>query len=90
MLNAGTRQFSKYTAVYALTEPEKKSKGLACFIVDRENTAGVRTGKIENKMGIRSAQVSEVIFENCRVPAFNKVAQSAHKRPYILQEVHWY
>ena len=48
----------KYTAVYALTEPEKKSKGLACFIVDRENTAGVRTGKIENKMGIRSAQVS--------------------------------
>ena len=65
---------AKYTAVYALTEPEKKSKGLACFIVDRENTAGVRTGKIENKMGIRSAQVSEVIFENCRVPAFNKVA----------------
>ena len=69
---------AKYTAVYALTEPEKKSKGLACFIVDRENTAGVRTGKIENKMGIRSAQVSEVIFENCRVPAFNKVAQDGN------------
>ena len=49
-----------------------------CFIVDRENTAGVRTGKIENKMGIRSAQVSEVIFENCRVPAFNKVAQDGN------------
>lgn len=68
---------ARYTAVYALTEPEKKSKGLACFIVDR-NTPGVRTGKIENKMGIRCAQVSEVIFENCRVPASCKVAMDGN------------
>ncbi|MCR5273266.1 MAG: acyl-CoA dehydrogenase family protein [Lachnospiraceae bacterium] len=68
---------AKYTAVYALTEPEKKSKGLACFIVDRD-TPGVRTGKIENKMGIRCAQVSEVIFENCRVPASCKVAMDGN------------
>jgi butyryl-CoA dehydrogenase len=68
---------AKYTAVYALTEPEKKSKGLACFIVDRD-TPGVRTGKIENKMGIRAAQVSEVIFENCRVPASCKVAEDGN------------
>ena len=65
---------AKYTAVYALTEPEKKSKGLACFIVDR-SLPGVKTGKIENKMGIRCAQVSEVIFENCRVPASCKVTE---------------
>lgn len=68
---------AKYTAVYALTEPEKKSKGLACFIVDRD-APGVRTGKIENKMGIRAAQVSEVILEDCRVPAFNKVANDGN------------
>ena len=65
---------AKYTAVYALTEPEKKSKGLACFIVDRD-LPGVKTGKVENKMGIRSAQVSEVIFENCRVPASCKITE---------------
>ena len=64
---------AKYSAVYALTEPEKKAKGLACFIVDIQNTPGVRVGKIENKMGIRSAQVSELIFEDCRVPAANKI-----------------
>ena len=66
---------AKYTAVYALTEPEKKSNGLACFIVDRD-LPGVRTGKIENKMGIRSAQVSEIIFENCRVPASCKITEN--------------
>ena len=64
---------AKYTAVYALTQPELKSKGLSCFIVDREKASGVRVGKVENKMGIRAAQVSEVIFENCRVPASAKI-----------------
>jgi len=64
---------AKYTAVYALTEPEKKAKGLACFIVNIRDNPGVRIGKIENKMGIRAAQVSEVIFEDCHVPASSKI-----------------
>lgn len=57
-----------YIAVYALTEPEQKAKGLSCFVVKRD-TEGVSIGRVENKMGIRCAQVSEVIFENVRVPA---------------------
>ena len=52
-----------YTAVYALTEPEKKAKGLSCFVV-KKGTPGFSVGKIEDKMGIRSAQVSEMILEN--------------------------
>ena len=56
-----------YTAVYALTEPELKSKGLSCFVVKRD-TPGVSIGRIENKMGIRSAKVSEIIFDHVRVP----------------------
>lgn len=62
-----------YTAVYALTEPELKAKGLACFVVKRDNP-GVTVGRIEDKMGIRCAQVSELIFENCRVPASSMIA----------------
>ncbi len=68
---------AKYTAIYALTQPEKKSKGLTCFIVDRD-LPGVRTGKRENKMGIRAAQVSEVILDDCRVPAFGKVGNDGN------------
>ena len=64
-----------YTAVYALTEPEKKSKGLSCFIVPKK-TEGVSVGRIENKMGIRSAQVSELNFDNVRVPAENMITKS--------------
>lgn len=64
-----------YTAVYALTEPEKKAKGLSCFVV-KKGTPGFSVGKVEDKMGIRSAQVSEMILENVRVPAENMIVPS--------------
>ncbi len=58
---------SQHFAVYALTQPELGSKGLSCFYV-KKDTPGFSIGKIENKMGIRSAQVSELLFENCEIP----------------------
>ena len=56
-----------YYMVVALTNPELKTKGLTAFIVERE-WEGVSIGKIEDKCGIRCAQVSEVIYYNVRVP----------------------
>ena len=56
-----------YFAVYALTQPELKSKGYSVFLV-KKGTPGFSIGKLENKMGIRSAQVSETIFTDCEVP----------------------
>ncbi|WP_195270679.1 acyl-CoA dehydrogenase family protein [Eubacterium sp. 1001713B170207_170306_E7] len=63
-----------YFAVYALTEPEKKAKGLSCFLV-KKGTPGFSIGKIEDKMGIRAAQVSELIFDNCKIPAENLMGE---------------
>ena len=64
---------SDYYAVYVLTDPEQKAKGMGCLIIER-NTPGFSIGKLEDKMGIRSAQVSELIFKDCRVPAANLIA----------------
>ncbi|NFG40944.1 acyl-CoA dehydrogenase [Clostridium botulinum] len=58
--------------VFALTDKSKGSKGLSAFIVEKE-FEGFSIGKIEDKCGIKSAQVSELIFENCKVPAENLV-----------------
>ncbi|WP_252247309.1 acyl-CoA dehydrogenase family protein [Clostridium sp. ZBS4] len=58
--------------VFALTDKSKGSKGLSVFIVEKE-FEGFSIGKIEDKCGIKSAQVSELIFENCKVPAENLV-----------------
>lgn len=57
-----------YCTIYAKTQKDVGLKGISAFIVDTK-TPGFRIGKIEDKMGIRATQVSEVILENCRVPA---------------------
>lgn len=55
--------------IIALTDPEKGTRGgMTAFLVDRDNP-GLRLGKTEDKMGIRGAAVSELILEDCRVPA---------------------
>jgi len=59
---------SDHFIVYALTQPELKTKGLSAFHVTK-GTPGFSIGKIEDKMGIRSAAVSELVFENCAIPA---------------------
>lgn len=63
-----------YFFVVASTNPELKTKGLSGFIVEK-SFSGVSIGRIENKMGIRAAQVSEVIFNNVEVPEENLVLE---------------
>ena len=58
---------AEHFAIYALTHPELGQKGLSLFHV-KKGTPGFTIGKIENKMGIRAAQVSELVFENCEIP----------------------
>lgn len=56
-----------FVILIALTDPEKKTKGMSAIIVDR-GTPGFSIGKTEDKMGLRAAPVSELIFDDCRVP----------------------
>lgn len=56
--------------VYAMTDKEKKHKGISAFIVEK-NFAGYSVGKKEHKLGIRASSTSSIIFENCEVPKEN-------------------
>tara|TARA_Y100000994_G_scaffold71167_1_gene58292 strand:- start:1335 stop:2471 length:1137 start_codon:yes stop_codon:yes gene_type:complete len=42
------------------------SHGISAFVVDKSNP-GFKSGKKENKLGMRASETSEVIFENCQV-----------------------
>jgi hypothetical protein len=70
----GTKQFITHgltgdvIVVMAVTSRGKGSRGISAFIVER-GTPGFRAGKKEDKLGMRASETSEVIFENCRVPA---------------------
>lgn len=55
--------------VFAVTDAESKNSTTA-FIVEADYP-GFSVGKKEKKLGIRSSPTTEIIFENCRVPAEN-------------------
>jgi alkylation response protein AidB-like acyl-CoA dehydrogenase len=61
-----------YIVVFMVTNPEKKQKGISAFVVDA-NTPGFIPGKKEPKLGIRASATSELIFEDCRIPAENRI-----------------
>lgn len=63
-----------YTVIYCLTDPSIGTKSMAAFVVEK-GMPGFHVGKIENKMGIRSAQVSEMVLSNVRVSADRMIAK---------------
>lgn len=60
--------------VYAMNDPEKKHKGISCFIVDKQ-CPGFAVGKIEKKMGICASSTSEIILDHCEVPEENVLGE---------------
>jgi alkylation response protein AidB-like acyl-CoA dehydrogenase len=54
--------------VYALTDPSRGMRGISPLIVEKD-TSGFTVGKREDTMGIRTAWINELDFEDCRVPA---------------------
>jgi alkylation response protein AidB-like acyl-CoA dehydrogenase len=60
--------------VFAKTSPEKRSHGVSCFLVER-GTPGLIVGKEEHKMGLRGSNTTQLVFEDCRVPAANLLGE---------------
>ncbi|AUS10248.1 acyl-CoA dehydrogenase [Laceyella sacchari] len=60
--------------VFAVTDPTKKHKGITAFIVEK-GTPGFSIGKKEKKLGIRSSPTTEIIFEDCRIPASQRLGE---------------
>jgi alkylation response protein AidB-like acyl-CoA dehydrogenase len=51
---------------------DHKSKGISCFVVEKD-TPGVSFGAPEKKLGWNSSPTAQVIFEDARIPAANRV-----------------
>ncbi|WP_059104166.1 acyl-CoA dehydrogenase [Shouchella shacheensis] len=54
--------------VFAVTDPSAGSKGISAFIVEA-GTEGLVIGKKEKKLGLYGSTTTEILFENCRIPA---------------------
>lgn len=75
---------AEWAFLVANTDLSKGSKGLTAFLVDLKTTPGVRVGHIENKCGIRSAKVAELIFEDCVIPASAMIGTEGRGFNYAL------
>jgi len=72
----GTKRFitsgqnSKTVIVTAKTDESQKHKGISAFIVEKD-TPGLIVGQVEDKMGLRASDTTDLIFEDCRIPVQN-------------------
>ncbi|MDY6987595.1 MAG: acyl-CoA dehydrogenase [Thermodesulfobacteriota bacterium] len=56
------------TIITAKTDPAQRHKGISAFVIER-NTPGFSTGRTEDKMGLCASDTTDLVFEDCRIPA---------------------
>ena len=66
--------YADVLVVIAVTAKDKGTHGLSAFVVEK-GTPGFRTGKKENKLGLRASDTAELIFDNCQIPADNLLGE---------------
>jgi butyryl-CoA dehydrogenase len=60
------------TLVFATVDKSLRHRGITCFIVET-GTPGFSVGRLEHKMGVRGSPTVELIFEDCFLPAENRL-----------------
>jgi acyl-CoA dehydrogenase len=78
----GTKHFitngdvAQLLTVFAVTDPEKKHRGISCFAVPAA-LPGITRNHMGEKMGHRASDTAEIVFEDVHVPAANLVGQES-------------
>jgi butyryl-CoA dehydrogenase len=66
--------FAHTFVVFVRGDREIKHGGISAFIVEK-GTPGFSIGKHEDKLGIRASSTTELVFEDCRLPATNLLGE---------------
>jgi len=64
--------FADIVILFAMTDKAQRHRGISAFILEK-GSKGFSVGKEENKMGIRGTNTSELIFDDVRLPAANRL-----------------
>jgi len=62
--------FADTFVITAITDPAKSNRGISAFIAEK-GWKGLSIGRVENKLGMRASATSQLILEDCFVPAHN-------------------
>ena len=67
-------RYADVCVAMAVTDRAQGHHGISAFIVEK-GTPGFRPGKKEDKLGLRASDTSEVVFQDCRVPAASRLGK---------------
>ena len=81
-------QHTNLTIVAAKTDPAEGAKGISLFLVEGER-AGYSKGRNLEKIGLHSADTSELFFDDVRLPAENLIGEEGQGFRYLMQELPW-
>ena len=70
--------------VTAVTDKTNQKKGISAFILEK-GMEGFSVGKKENKLGMRSSDTAELIFDNVKVPFENLIGKEHEGFKQVMQ-----
>jgi alkylation response protein AidB-like acyl-CoA dehydrogenase len=76
----GTKQFitsgrnAGLAIIFAVTDPAAGKKGISAFLVPTD-APGYRVARLEEKLGQRCSDTAQLSFEDCRIPAANRLGE---------------
>jgi len=70
--------------VFAKTDPQAGARGVSAFLVE-PTFPGFRISRYEDKMGLRASHSAEVVLQDCRVPAENRLGEEGQGLKIALE-----
>jgi len=70
--------------VMAKTDESKRHNGISAFLIP-QNTPGLKVGRMEDKMGLRASDTTDVILQDCRVSIADRLGEEGEGFKIAMQ-----
>jgi glutaryl-CoA dehydrogenase (non-decarboxylating) len=74
------------SVIFAMTDKSSKHRGMSVFVMDM-HSPGVSTLAIKDKLGLWACPTGEIIMEDVKVPAKNRLGEEGKGFSYLMQEL---
>ena len=74
------------SVIFAMTDKKAKHRGMTAFVMDM-HSPGVSTIDIKEKLGLWACPTGEIIMEDVRVPASNRLGEEGKGFAHLMQEL---
>ncbi|MGB6067134.1 MAG: glutaryl-CoA dehydrogenase Acd [Desulfomonilaceae bacterium] len=74
------------SVIFAMTDKASKHRGMSAFVMDM-HSPGVSSLAIKEKLGLWACPTGEIIMEDVKVPAGNRLGEEGKGFQYLMQEL---